>query len=116
MKRGLFLLLCLGVLHAGSGLSCYRCSDYTGRCTTEQECTYEDACISLTDRDGKSTSQCIRYTDCDISRLGQVFPTKSSFSFRCCSSNLCNAASAVTAATPALALASLLVSAWWCWS
>ncbi|XP_037833977.1 CD59 glycoprotein isoform X2 [Kryptolebias marmoratus] len=46
----LVLLLCSGMLRVGSGLRCYRCSDYTGRCENVQECTFEDSCISLSER------------------------------------------------------------------
>lgn len=35
---------------SGSGLRCYKCSDYTGRCQNVQECTYEDSCMSLSER------------------------------------------------------------------
>lgn len=35
---------------SGSGLRCYKCADYTGRCQNVQECTYEDSCISLSER------------------------------------------------------------------
>ncbi|XP_049429587.1 CD59 glycoprotein [Epinephelus fuscoguttatus] len=121
MKRclGLFLLVCCGMLSVGSGLRCYKCADYTGRCQNVQECTYEDSCISLSERGGKTIRQCIRYTDCDNSRLSQMFPAISGFTYRCCSSNLCNSGSTVTTATPALALglalAGSLLSVWWCW-
>ncbi|KAM7002249.1 CD59 glycoprotein [Tautogolabrus adspersus] len=111
-----FLLLCSGMLHVGSALSCYKCSDYTGRCQTVQECTYEDSCISLSERGGKTIRQCIRYTDCDNSRLTQMFPAISGFTYRCCSSNLCNSSNAVTTATSMLALVGSLLSSWWCWS
>ncbi|XP_053174725.1 CD59 glycoprotein [Scomber japonicus] len=105
---GLFLLLCL--FHLGAGLRCYKCSDYTGRCENVQECTYEDSCISLSERGGKTIRQCIRYTDCDNSRLTQMFPAISGFTYRCCSSNLCNSSNAVTMATPVLALIGWLLS------
>ncbi|KAL6106151.1 cd59 [Pungitius sinensis] len=94
MERLAFLLLLCGLLQQGSGLRCFKCSDYTGRCENVQECTYEDSCISLSERGGKTIRQCIRYTDCDNSRLSQMFPAVSGFTYRCCSSNLCNAASA----------------------
>ncbi|XP_035521351.1 CD59 glycoprotein [Morone saxatilis] len=117
MKRclGLFLLLCFGMLHLGSGLRCYKCADYTGQCQNVQECTFEDSCISLSERGGKTIRQCIRYTDCDNSRLSQMFPSIASFTYRCCSSNLCNSGNAVTTATPVLAAAASLLSVWWCW-
>uniref|UniRef100_A0A8C7Z3Q0 MAC-inhibitory protein n=1 Tax=Oryzias sinensis TaxID=183150 RepID=A0A8C7Z3Q0_9TELE len=112
---GSILLLCSVMLHEGSGLRCYKCSDYTGRCENVQECTFEDSCISLSESGGKTIRQCIRYTDCDISRLKQMFPAISSFSYRCCNSNLCNSGGAVTMATPALALMGSLLSVCWCW-
>ncbi|XP_062245196.1 CD59 glycoprotein [Platichthys flesus] len=113
---GLFLLLCCGTLHLASGLRCYKCSDYTGRCENVQECTYEDSCISLSERGGKTIRQCIRYTDCDNSRLTQMFPAISGFTYRCCSSNLCNSSHAVTVAKPLLALLGSLLINWSCWT
>ncbi|XP_040893775.1 CD59 glycoprotein [Toxotes jaculatrix] len=117
MKRclGLFLLVWFGMLHLGSGLRCYKCSDYTGRCQNVQECTFEDSCVSLSERGGKTIRQCIRYTDCDNSRLSQMFPAISGFTYRCCTSNLCNSGNAVTTATPILALVGSLLSVWWHW-
>uniref|UniRef100_A0A4W6BSN9 MAC-inhibitory protein n=1 Tax=Lates calcarifer TaxID=8187 RepID=A0A4W6BSN9_LATCA len=111
----LIIDLISSVSSSGSGLRCYKCSDYTGRCQNVQECTYEDSCISLSERGGKTIRQCIRYTDCDNSRLTQMFPAISGFTYRCCSSNLCNSGNAVTTATPALALAGSLLSVWWSW-
>ncbi|KAK0155731.1 CD59 glycoprotein [Merluccius polli] len=113
----LLLLLGFGLLDQGAGLRCFKCLDYTGRCETVQECTYEDACISLSERGGKTVRQCLRYTDCDNSRLSQMFPAISGFTYRCCSSNLCNAAS-VSVATPALALIGSLTVFWlnWLWT
>ncbi|KAM3870043.1 CD59 glycoprotein [Diretmus argenteus] len=111
---GLCLLVCCGMLDVGFGLRCYKCADYTGRCENVQECTYEDSCISLSERGGKTIRQCIRYTDCDNSRLTQMFPAISGFTYRCCSSNLCNAGNAVTVATPILAVVGSLLSFLWC--
>ncbi|CAJ1055815.1 CD59 glycoprotein [Xyrichtys novacula] len=115
-RRLWFLLLCSGMVHVGFGLRCYKCADYTGRCENVQECTYEDSCISLSERGGKTIRQCIRYTDCDNSRLTQMFPAISGFTYRCCSSNLCNSSNAVTTATSMLALVGSLLSSWWCWT
>lgn len=64
---------------------------------------------------GKTIRQCIRYTDCDNSRLSQMFPAISAFTYRCCSSNLCNSGTASTAVTPLVALLGSLLSVWWCW-
>ncbi|XP_043981881.1 CD59 glycoprotein [Gambusia affinis] len=117
MKRclGLVLLLWSGMLHVGSGLRCYRCADYTGRCENVQECTFEDSCISLSDQGGKTIRQCIRYTECDVSRLTQMFPSISRFTYRCCNSNLCNSGSMAPAAGPVLVLLWSLLSLWWFW-
>uniref|UniRef100_A0AAQ4RP10 MAC-inhibitory protein n=1 Tax=Gasterosteus aculeatus aculeatus TaxID=481459 RepID=A0AAQ4RP10_GASAC len=111
MERLGFLLLLCGLLHQGSGLRCFKCSDYTGRCENVQECTYEDSCISLSERGGKTIRQCIRYTDCDNSRLSQMFPAVSGFTYRCCSSNLCNAAAPPPVLVLGLGLS--LLSLWW---
>ncbi|MFT7806935.1 CD59 glycoprotein-like [Arapaima gigas] len=98
----------------GSALRCYKCTDYTGRCSNIQECSFEDACLRLHERGGKTIRQCIRYTDCDNARLSQMFPAVSSFTYRCCSSNLCNSSTAVMMSKPLLgSLASLLIL-WWC--
>ncbi|TNN83284.1 CD59 glycoprotein [Liparis tanakae] len=107
------------MLLTGAGLRCFKCSDYTGMCENVQECTFEDSCISLSERGGKTIRQCLRYTDCDNSRLSQMFPAVSGFTYRCCSSNLCNAGSARADAPPGLGLvltlAGPLLSLWWCW-
>lgn len=34
---------------SGSGLNCYKCESYSGLCETVESCTFEDACISLSD-------------------------------------------------------------------
>ncbi|XP_029008649.1 CD59 glycoprotein [Betta splendens] len=109
---GLFLLVCCGLLRLGSGLSCYKCADYTGVCENVQPCTDEDACISLSERDGKTVRQCIRYTDCNFSRLAQMFPSFAQFTYRCCTTNLCNSGHAVAKATPPLTLVGLLLCVW----
>ncbi|XP_077567422.1 CD59 glycoprotein-like [Stigmatopora nigra] len=91
---GLALLLAFLMLTfapRGHALRCYKCSDYTGRCDRVQECTYEDACLTLGVRGGETLRQCIRFTDCDNSRLSQLFPWAApDFWYRCCNNNLCN--------------------------
>ncbi|XP_072767955.1 CD59 glycoprotein-like [Nerophis lumbriciformis] len=103
------------MIREGDALRCYKCADYTGRCQNVQECTYEDACLSLSERGGKTIRQCIRYTDCDNSRLSQMFPAMSAFTYRCCSSNLCNSSKAVTMATPVRLIIGSLLCILACW-
>nr|XP_057931472.1 CD59 glycoprotein [Doryrhamphus excisus] len=115
----LVLVLCAAtvtmMIREGDALRCYKCADYTGRCHNVQECTYEDACLSLSERGGKTIRQCIRYTDCDNSRLSQMFPAMSEFTYRCCTSNLCNSGNVVTVATPVTLLVGSLLSVLVCW-
>uniref|UniRef100_A0A8C9V815 MAC-inhibitory protein n=1 Tax=Scleropages formosus TaxID=113540 RepID=A0A8C9V815_SCLFO len=93
---GICLLFSLLTFSLVSGLRCYKCTGFTGQCSTTQDCTTEDACLSLSDKTGTTYRQCIRYTDCDNSRLSQMFPAVSSFTYRCCNSNLCNSSPAAT--------------------
>ncbi|TRY78981.1 hypothetical protein DNTS_005254 [Danionella cerebrum] len=126
---GLLLVLCLatlglGVKHygmrfssAGSSLRCYKCEDYTGaRCAVEQVCSYEDACLYLHEKGGKSIRRCIRYTDCDNSRLSQKFPSISEYTYRCCNTDLCNHGQVMAASSGVLPLLLALSSGLWCCS
>ncbi|KAA0724615.1 hypothetical protein E1301_Tti003883 [Triplophysa tibetana] len=124
---GLFLLVCcvtlsLGVEHygmrlssAGSALKCYKCEDYTGaRCSTQQTCSYEDACLYLHEKGGKTFRRCIRYTDCDNSRLSQKFPSisQSQYTYRCCNTDLCNGAPVTVAHASIIPLLAALTGLW----
>ncbi|KAJ0029049.1 hypothetical protein NQD34_004046 [Periophthalmus magnuspinnatus] len=112
----LLLLLLLGSIQTGLGLRCYKCSDYTGHCQNVQECTYEDSCISISERGGKTIRQCLRYTDCDNSRLQQMFPSIRGVTYRCCSSNLCNSGStSSSSARPLCVLTTTLIALCWAW-
>ncbi|XP_061697161.1 CD59 glycoprotein [Syngnathoides biaculeatus] len=95
----MMMMMTATFVQPGDALRCYKCSDYTGRCDDVRECTYEDACLTLSVQGGKTVRQCIRYTDCDNSRLSQMFPSMSSFSYRCCNNNLCNSSGAAGVAT-----------------
>ncbi|KAL0967905.1 hypothetical protein UPYG_G00259460 [Umbra pygmaea] len=110
---GLCMLVCFGILDLGSALKCYKCSDYTGRCENFQDCTYEDSCLSLSERGGKTIRKCIRYTDCDNSRLSQMYPSVSEFTYRCCSGNLCNSSTTIAMREPAFVLMASLLIFWW---
>ncbi|XP_048013866.1 CD59 glycoprotein [Megalobrama amblycephala] len=125
---GLFLLVCclplawVSVKHygmrfssAGSSLRCYKCEDYTGgHCTVQQVCSYEDACLYLHEKGGKTIRRCIRYTDCDNSRLSQQFPSISEYTYRCCNTDLCNSGPVTAASTPFLYLLAVLSGLWSC--
>ncbi|KAK0133285.1 CD59 glycoprotein [Merluccius polli] len=96
----------------GSAIRCYSCKDYTASCSKQRDCSYDDACLTLTERGGQTYRQCLKYSDCEYSRLGQMFPQVSSFTFKCCNSDLCNSAPSSTSSLIGL-LASLAVI-WWC--
>lgn len=38
------------LVFSGSAIRCVKCKDYTGSCTKTQDCTYDDACLTLTER------------------------------------------------------------------
>ncbi|KAG9330924.1 hypothetical protein JZ751_021611 [Albula glossodonta] len=63
---------------------------------------------------GKTIRRCIRYTDCDNARLSQMFPAVSGFTYRCCSSNLCNSSPATVVSRSFLGLLASLLVFWWC--
>ncbi|KAF7643729.1 hypothetical protein LDENG_00234600 [Lucifuga dentata] len=115
MKRSLILslVLCSTLIGPGWSIRCYSCKDYTSSCSKQRDCSYDDACLTLSERGGMTYRQCLKYSDCDYGRLAQMFPQVSSFTFKCCSSDLCNSAPSSTTAS----LIGLLVSmaaTWWC--
>ncbi|KAM4601760.1 CD59 glycoprotein-like [Polymixia lowei] len=115
MKHALVICVafCCTLIGLGSAIRCFSCKDYTASCSKQRECSYDDACLTLTERGGQTFRQCMKYSDCDYGRLGQMFPQVSSFTFKCCNSDLCN--SAPSSATSCLIglLASMAVI-WWC--
>ncbi|AWO95479.1 putative CD59 glycoprotein-like [Scophthalmus maximus] len=50
--------------------------------------------------------QCLKYSDCEYSRLAQMFP-------QCCNSDLCNSAPSSAASSLIGLLASMMIM-WWC--
>ncbi|KAL3045421.1 CD59 glycoprotein-like isoform X2 [Trematomus bernacchii] len=113
MKLSLALLLCSAVFSVGSAIRCYSCKDYSGSCSKQRDCSYDDACLTLSERGGMTFRQCLKYTDCEYSRLSQMFPQVSSFTFKCCNSDLCNSAPSAAASSVIGLLASAGVL-WWC--
>ncbi|XP_030631112.1 CD59 glycoprotein [Chanos chanos] len=115
-SSGLFVIVCSLTFGLSLALRCHKCSDYHGGlCENVQECSYEDSCLSLYEKGGKTIRRCIRYTDCDNSRLSQMFPSVSGFTYRCCSTNLCNSSVMTAVSKPFLPLLGSLVGLWWCW-
>ncbi|XP_044200353.1 CD59 glycoprotein isoform X1 [Thunnus albacares] len=115
MKRslGICVVMCCTLIGLGSAIRCYSCKDYTGSCSKQRDCSYDDACLTLTERGGMTYRQCLKYSDCEYSRLGQMFPQVSSFTFKCCNSDLCNSAPSSAASSLIGLLASVAVM-WWC--
>ncbi|XP_023673209.1 CD59 glycoprotein-like [Paramormyrops kingsleyae] len=108
----IFLILSIAVFALGLALRCYSCSEFSDRCI--QDCTFEDACLSLGERGGMTIRRCVRYTDCNPVRLAQMFPTSSGLAYRCCSNNLCNSSPAGTRRASLLAVLPPLLLFWCC--
>ncbi|XP_057685291.1 CD59 glycoprotein-like [Corythoichthys intestinalis] len=112
LSVSIFLLSCFTLLRLGSAIRCYSCKDYTASCSKQRDCSYDDACLTLTERGGMTFRQCLKYSDCEYSRLGQMFPQVSSFTFKCCNSDLCNSAHSTVASSLIGVLASVAAT-WW---
>ncbi|XP_071335619.1 CD59 glycoprotein [Trachinotus anak] len=110
---GICLLICSALIGLGSAIRCYSCKDYTASCSKQRDCSYDDACLTLTERGGMTYRQCLKYSDCEYSRLAQMFPQVSSFTFKCCNSDLCNSAPS-SAASSLIGLLASVVVMWWC--
>ncbi|TKS66695.1 CD59 glycoprotein-like [Larimichthys crocea] len=115
MKRslGFCLVICSALIGLGTAIRCYSCKDYTASCSKQRECSYDDACLTLNERGGMTYRQCLKYSDCEYGRLAQMFPQVSSFTFKCCNSDLCNSAPSSAASSVIGLLASVAVM-WWC--
>ncbi|CDQ91669.1 CD59-like protein precursor [Oncorhynchus mykiss] len=112
---GMCLVFCFAIFGLGSAIRCVKCKDDTGSCTTTQDCRVdEDACLTLAERGGQTTRQCIKVSDCDFNRLAQMFPSVPKFTFDCCSSHLCNGATSIGTGKPLLGLLASLAVMWWC--
>ncbi|KAI7790700.1 CD59 glycoprotein-like [Triplophysa rosa] len=112
MKTLVVLVFSLSLLELGSALKCYTCNK--GLCNATQVCTYEDSCLSVNGEGSFRHKQCLKYDDCNLMKVRQMFPTVSSMDFRCCTSNLCNTASLSVASNSLVGL--LLSVALFCWS
>ncbi|XP_037390325.1 CD59 glycoprotein-like isoform X2 [Pygocentrus nattereri] len=110
---GASLVFCMALLGLGSALKCYTCQGSIGSCTKTQDCTEpKNSCLMLKAKGGETYQQCIKYSDCDFKVLSPMFPQDSSFTFKCCNSDLCNGASTTSSSVPGL-LVSFAVW-WWC--
>ncbi|MEQ2176247.1 hypothetical protein GOODEAATRI_026076 [Goodea atripinnis] len=89
----------------GSAIRCYSCKDYTGSCTKQRDCSYDDACLTLTER-GPYGTPVLLTSEIPAAQV-------SSFYFKCCNSDLCNSAPSCAASSLIGLLASVLVM-WWC--
>ncbi|KAF0046356.1 hypothetical protein F2P81_002885 [Scophthalmus maximus] len=76
MKRalGICLVICSALVGLGSAIRCYSCKDYTASCSKQRDCSYDDACLTVNERGGMTYRQCLKYSDCEYSRLAQMFP------------------------------------------
>ncbi|XP_051992422.1 CD59 glycoprotein-like [Xyrauchen texanus] len=92
MKTFVVLVFGLALLGLGAALQCYTC-EASGACDKTRVCDSEDTCLSLTGSGGVKRKQCIKYTDCDLVKIGIKFRGISNIIFNCCTSDLCNAAS-----------------------
>ncbi|XP_067104607.1 CD59 glycoprotein [Osmerus mordax] len=111
---GLCLAFCFAIFELGSAIRCYACQDYTGSCTKTQDCSLDDACLSLHVRGGDIIRRCIKNSECDFNQLSNAYPQVESFSYKCCTSNLCNGAVSISGGKPLLGLLVSLVGIWWC--
>ncbi|XP_068165774.1 CD59 glycoprotein [Antennarius striatus] len=109
---GIGLLVFSALIGLGSTIRCFSCKDYTSSCYKQRDCSYDDACLTLNERGGMTYRQCLKYSDCEYSRLAQMFPQVSSFTFKCCNADLCNSAPSSAAGSLIGALVSLVVI--WC--
>ncbi|XP_055062424.1 CD59 glycoprotein [Misgurnus anguillicaudatus] len=111
---GVCVVFSLALLGLGSAIRCYNCKDYTGTCTTEKSCYYDDACLTLYERGGDTYKRCIKYSECDHNTVAQKFPNIQSFTYSCCTSDLCNAANVSMASRSVLGILLSLALFWWC--
>ncbi|KAF1372015.1 hypothetical protein PFLUV_G00277090 [Perca fluviatilis] len=74
MKRSLGICLLFGSALNRSAIRCFSCKDYTASCSKQRECSYDDACLTLSERGGMTYRQCLKYSDCEYGRLAQMFP------------------------------------------
>ncbi|XP_033913088.3 CD59 glycoprotein-like [Acipenser ruthenus] len=106
------IVLCVSFFSVGFALQCYSCQESVASCM--QTCgNMEDSCLKLSDKGGNVLrQQCIRYVDCDFSRLNQLFPGYSNFRFHCCNTNLCNSGTVTAMSKSLLSLITVLTVFW----
>ncbi|KAJ0009554.1 hypothetical protein NQD34_001256 [Periophthalmus magnuspinnatus] len=109
---GLTLVLLSALLSLGQCIQCYSCQDYTGSCSKTKVCSQDDACLTLKARGGDTYRSCMKYDKCEFDHLSIVYSQIPSFTFDCCTTNLCNSAPAASASILVGLLCSLLAM-WW---
>lgn len=110
MKSLVVLVFGLALLELGSALKCYTCDK--GLCNKTQVCTTEDSCLSASSGVNKY-KQCLKYDDCNVMKLLQMFPGSQEIQFKCCTSDMCNAASLSVASHLVLGLLLSIALFWW---
>lgn len=112
MKVFVALILICATLQLGDCIKCFSCQDYTGTCSKTRDCSQDDACLTLKARGGDTYRSCMKYSECDFTRLSFMYPQIKNFKFDCCNSDLCNSAPLASASVVIGLLCSLL-TVWW---
>ncbi|XP_062974878.1 CD59A glycoprotein-like [Elgaria multicarinata webbii] len=91
--------------HSGSALTCFRCE--RSPCTNNVTCPATDNRCMVAYLGNRNTSNCWQDANCNLDYIGKTF-SSTSFSFRCCSRDLCNGSPVTTGSKIVLGIASLL--------
>ncbi|CAL9698420.1 unnamed protein product [Knipowitschia caucasica] len=112
MKVPQVLVLLCAVLPLGTCIQCYSCQDYTASCSKTKVCSQDDACVTLKARGGDTFRSCVKYSECDFNSLSFVYAQIPSFTFSCCTSDLCNSAPSASASL-LIGLLCTALAMWW---
>ncbi|XP_056605439.1 CD59 glycoprotein-like [Triplophysa dalaica] len=111
MKTLVVLVFALTLLGLGSALKCY--TAYSQVIET-QDCSTEDACLAVYTEGSFHKGKCLKYADCDLEKVRQMFPGIANMKFRCCTTSLCNAASLSVASNSLVGLLLSVALFSWC--